>query len=333
MPGNEDPRLPLTIVTGFLGSGKTTLIRHLLTEPRFANAAIIVNEFGEAGIDHHLFRKTDERTTLLRDGCACCARRDDLVDALHDLIRRVDRGELPDLDRVLLETTGLADPAPILHTIVANPVLSHRYRVDRVIATIDAVAGATNLHAFAEAICQVAAADVVVLTKHDLAPDAGAELQALVAQLNPAAAVLLANHGQVDIDRLLHAAAQSPPEQPASGLHGEVALLHGASVGVASVTMTFVESLDWRLLGLWLTMLLHCHGSRVLRVKGLLDVGEEGPLLLEGVQHVVHAPRHLPAWPDEDRRTRLVFIVRDLAPEQIRESLDAFQQLAAGRSA
>jgi G3E family GTPase len=328
MPGNDDARLPLTIVTGFLGSGKTSLIRHLLSDPRFANAAIIVNEFGEAGIDHHLFRKTDERTTLLRDGCACCARRDDLVEALHDLIRRVDRGELPDLDRVLLETTGLADPAPILHTIVANPVLTHRYRVDRVITTLDAVAGATNLHAFAEAIRQVTAADVVVLTKHDLAPEAAADLRALVARLNPAAAVLSANHGQVAIDHLLHAEAQSLRDQPTIGHHGEAAPLHGASGNVGSATMTFDEPLDWRALGLWLTMLLHCHGSRVLRVKGLLDVGEEGPLLLEGVQHVVHAPRHLPAWPDDDRRTRLVVIVRDLAPEQIRDSLEAFQRLA-----
>jgi G3E family GTPase len=325
-----DHRLPLTIVTGFLGSGKTTLIRRLLGHPRAANAAVIVNEFGEVGIDHHLFRKTEERITLLRDGCACCARRDDLVVALKDLLRRVDAGEQPRIERVILETTGLADPAPILHTLVADPVLSRRYRVDRTIATLDAVAGATNLDRYGEAVRQVAAADVVVLTKGDLAAaDALKTLSDRVATLNPAATIFTAERGQIDAGIVFNDDIAPVVPRSASRDHTSRApTLHAEPGGVTSLTMTFAEPLDWRMLGLWLTMLLHRHGERILRVKGLLDTGEQGPLLLEGVQHVVHAPRHLAAWPDADRRTRLVFILREIDPGRVRQSLDAFRTLA-----
>jgi G3E family GTPase len=325
-----DGRLPITVVTGFLGSGKTTLIRRLLADPRFADAAVIVNEFGQTGIDHHLFRKTEERITLLRGGCACCARRDDLVATLHDLIRRHDRGEPPPIDRLVLETTGLADPGPILHTLVADPVLSRRYRIETTIVTLDAVAGEANLRAHGEAIRQVAAADIVAITKGDLANAKHAErLRGAIAALNPAARITMAERGQIDVDELLGAATGIPAKRSSLGSEtGAPSLIHGAASRVASLSLTFDTPLDWRLLGLWLTMLLHAHGERVLRVKGLLAVDATGPLLLEGVQHVVHAPRHLPSWPDADHRSRLVFIVRDLDPERIRESLATFQALA-----
>jgi G3E family GTPase len=330
MTAGGDGRLPLTIVTGFLGSGKTTLIRHLLTTPAFANAAIVVNELGQQGIDHHLFRQADERITLLRDGCACCARRDDLIDVLVDLVRGHDRGESPHFDRVLLETTGLADPAPILHTIAANPLLARRFRVDRTIATLDAAAGPTNLDAYGEAIRQITAADVMVITKGDMAT--AAALDALVeraSRLNPAASVLIASHGQVDVAQLLSTGPQRRHPSRDGQAADEARLdLHGLG-GIASLCLEFEAPLDWRMFGLWLTMLLHCHAERVLRVKGLLDVGENGPLLVEGVQHVVHAPRHLPAWPDEPHRSRIIFIVRELAPDSVRESLEAFQSLAS----
>lgn len=329
MMAGSDGRIPLTVVTGFLGSGKTTLIRHLLTDPRLANSEIIVNELGEIGIDHHLFRQTDERITLLDSGCACCARRDDLVEALGDLLRRFDRGELPALDRILLETTGLADPAPILHTIVFDPLLGRRIRVDHVISTLDAVAGEQNLARFGEALRQTAAADVVVLTKTDLAPESAEPLRSQVTAINPTARVLMAEHGRIDTGEILESdAARSWTGATPSPLAAEEGALH-APGGVASLSLEFDEPLDWRMFGLWLTMLLHAHGERVLRVKGLLDVGEKGPLLVEGVQHVVHAPRHLAQWPADDRRSRIVFIVRDIEPVRIRESLHAFQALAS----
>lgn len=329
MTAGTDGRIPLTIVTGFLGSGKTTIIRHVLGDPRFTNAEIIVNELGEIGIDHHLFRQTDERITLLGAGCACCARRDDLVEALGDLLRRYDRGELPSLDRVLLETTGLADPAPILHTIVADPLLGRRFRVDRVVTTLDAVAGVRNLSTYVEAMRQVATADVVILTKVDLAPDGTGALAGLVASINPTATTVSASHGRFDVEKALSDDTTVLSRSPASEIYTALPPVLHAPGGVASLSLEFDEPLDGRMLGIWLTMLLHAHGECVLRVKGLLDVGEEGPLLLEGVQHVVHTPRHLARWPDGERRGRLVFIVRDLDPDLIRESLAAFQSLAS----
>jgi len=208
-------------------------------------------------------------------------------------------------------------------------VLSRRYRVDRTIASLDAVAGATNLDRYGEAVRQVAAADVVVLTKGDLAAaDALKTLSDRVATLNPAATILTAERGQIDAGIVFDDDIAMVVPRSASRDHTSRAPpLHGEPGGVTSLTMTFAEPLDWRMLGLWLTMLLHRHGERILRVKGLLDTGEEGPLLLEGVQHVVHAPRHLAAWPDADRRTRLVFILREIDPGRVRQSLDAFRTL------
>ena len=326
--------IPVVVVTGFLGSGKTTLIRGLLADPRAAAAALIVNEFGEVGIDHHLFRKTDDRITLLRDGCICCTLRDDLADAMRDLLDARDRGDITPFDRVVIETTGLADPAPILHTIVSDPLLRHRFRVDRVVTALDAVSGLSNLETFGEAMRQVAIADIVVLTKLDLAlPETIATLRETVAGLNPMAQMAVAHHGRFDLDLVL-AESERISSADASRLTAHAAHTHAmqhTSGTVSSYTMTFDSALDWQMFGIWLTMLLHRHGERVLRVKGLLDVGaERGPLLLEGVQHVMHAPRHLQAWPDADRRSRLVFIVRGLDPALLRDSLLAFQEAAAG---
>ncbi len=328
MTSPRDGRIPLTIVTGFLGSGKTTLIRSLLANPRFANAAIIVNEFGAIGIDHHLFRKTDERITLLGGGCACCARRDDLVEALLDLLRRLDREEVS-FDHVLLETSGLADPAPIRHTIVADPVLSRRYRIARTIATLDAVAGASNLETYGEATRQITSADAVVITKRDLADESAVSaLTRRMSGFNPVAEIILAEHGHVDIDRLWQAGIDLPSRHGHADLIDAASPDHDATKAIHSLALTFDEPPDWRMVGLWLTMLLHAHGESVLRVKGLLDVGEEGPLLLEGVQHVVHQPRHLDRWPDASRQGRLVFIMRDIDPTRIADSFAAFQAVA-----
>ena len=330
MSESSDGRIPVTIVTGFLGSGKTTIIRHLLADARYANAAVIVNELGEIGIDHNLFRRTDERITLLRGGCACCARRDDLVEALRDLISRFDRGELPALDRVVLETTGLADPAPILHTIALDPVLCRRYRVDLTLATLDALAGEANLATHGEAFRQVTAADLIVVTKSDLAPpDMSDRLSRRVGELNPMADVIVGDRGRIDSCCLLLRRFPKVREiHPGESSRAVLPLSHAGHAHVAALSLTYGDRLDWRMLGLWLTMLLHCHGEKILRVKCLIDVGEDGPLILEGVQHVVHAPRHLRDWPDADRRSRLVVIARDVDPNVIRESFATFQALA-----
>jgi G3E family GTPase len=334
---------PILIVSGFLGSGKTTLVRNLLLAPEAGEVAVIVNEFGEVGIDHHLVRKTDARTTLLRNGCICCSMRDDLAEALRELLSQRERGMIPRFRRVVIETTGLADPAPILHTIVADPVLRHHYRVERVVTTIDAVAGATNLAAYGEALRQVATADHLIVTKQDMAtPELAAALKGTLRTINPAASIVDASFGGIDFAPLLadapHVAAGTGAAAWAVATGDRASAVdpfalpsvHVTSGQITSGCLVFERALDWQMFGIWLTMLLHRHGDRVLRLKGLLNVGAtRGPLLLEGVQHVMHAPRHLQEWPDADRRSRVVLIVRDLDLAQIEESLGAFQDLAA----
>jgi G3E family GTPase len=334
---NDHGPIPILVVSGFLGSGKTTLLRNLLLDPDAGEIAVIVNEFGEVGIDHHLVRKTDVRTTLLRNGCVCCSMRDDLSEALRHLLSQRERGTIPRFGRVVIETTGLADPAPILHTIVAEPVVRNHFRVERVVTTIDAVAGASNLDSYGEALRQVAAADHVIVTKRDLAtPEATEELKAKLRSINPTATVVDASFGSIDFAPLLaqdsHRAAEGfdGTSFPVDGDLKAPAAVHTMSDRVASRCLIFDRPLNWQMFGIWLTMLLHRHGDRVLRLKGLLNVGaERGPLLVEGVQHVIHVPRHLREWPDADRRSRIVFIARDLDLAQVEASLDAFQDLAA----
>src|SRR5215217_6125635 len=196
---NDHGPIPVLVVSVFLGSGKTTLLRNLLLDPEAGEIAVIVNEFGEVGSDQHLGRKTDVRTTLLRNGCVCCSMRDDLSEALRHLLSQRERGTIPHFERVVIETTGLADPAPILHTIVAEPIVRNHFRVDRVVATIDAVSGASNLDSYGEALRQVAAADHVIMTKLDLAtPGVTEELKARLRSINPAATVVEASFGNID---------------------------------------------------------------------------------------------------------------------------------------
>ncbi len=320
--------IPIVVVSGFLGSGKTTLLRNLLADPSAGEVAVIVNEFGEVGIDHHLVRKTDARTTLLRNGCVCCSMRDDLAEALRGLLSQRERGTTPWFGRVVIETTGLADPAPILQTVVADPVIRNHYRVERVVATIDAPGGAANLDTYGEALRQVTAADHVVVTKQDLTSlEAADALKAKLRALNPTASIVDAAFGQIDF-RALFAGDSLPIGDP--GLPAVPASMHTAQDRVTSRCLVYDDPLNWQMFGIWLTMLLHRHGERVLRMKGLLNVGEaSGPLLLEGVQHVMHAPRHLAEWPDEDRRSRIVFIARDLDLARVEASLRIFQDLAS----
>lgn len=314
---------PVTIVTGFLGSGKTTLLGRVLSEPSMSNTAVLVNEFGEVGLDHHLLRRVDERAVLLGNGCVCCTTREDLVEALLGLLDLDQRGEIPRLDRVVIETTGLADPAPILHTIFADPVLQHHFSVDLVLTTVDAVNGDLHLDRNPESVKQIAAADKVVVTKTDTAQPGS--VQGIISRLgaiNPSARVFVAAFGETDVDELFR------PDGVVS--HTVPAVLAGEPHDVGethSVSLTFDGSVDWTAFGIWLSMLLHARGEDVLRVKGLLDVGEAGPVVVNGVQHTIHPPEHLDRWPDEDHRSRIVFITKGIRPEELLGSLDAFRAL------
>ena len=329
-------RIPLTLVTGFLGAGKTTLLGELLRSPLLADAVVLVNELGEVPLDHHLLRQVDEQTVILDSGCVCCTIRTDLVDELRDLEARVHRGELPRFGRVVVETTGLADPVPVLATLQSDPMLASHYMADGVVCVVDCVNAPLQARRQPEWTKQVAVADRVVLAKGDLAGADPATAEALVRAANPACAILAADHGRVDAARLVGLGVLAADRRAEEVRHwleavgdGHHAHDHGDHhLGVHALALRWEEPLDWTMFGLWLAMLLQARGDDVLRVKGLLDTGAEGPLVLHGVQHVIHPPAHLDAWPDEDRASRIVLIVRDIAKADVEASIAAFERTA-----
>lgn len=317
---------PVTVVTGFLGSGKTTLLGRVLSEPSMSNTAVLVNEFGEVGLDHHLLRRVDEHTVLLGSGCVCCSTREDLVSALVELLDKDQRGEIPRLDRVVIETTGLADPAPILYTIFTHPVLQHHFSVDLVLATVDAVNGDLHLDRNPESLKQIAAADKIVVTKTDIAePGAVRGLLSRLSTINPSARIFEAAFGEIDAGELFRPGETGTHAMP-EYLAGELGELHDTGE-THSVSVTFDGPIDWTAFGIWFSMLLHARGEDVLRVKGLLDVGESGPVVINGVQHIIHPPEHLDEWPDEDHRSRIIFITKRIHAGELLGSLEAFREL------
>ena len=338
--------VPVNILTGFLGSGKTTLLQRLLASPRLARTAVLINELGEVGLDHLLLQHLDEQTVLLKSGCLCCTIRGDLSEAIRGLYDKRARRLIPRFDRLAVETTGLADPAPIVFTLMAEPVVRHHFRLGNIVTTVDAVNGRAHLDDNPESVKQVAVADRLVITKTDIAEAAAvAALRARLARLNPTARLLDAAAERFDaaavltsdpydpatksdeVRRWLRREADEADEAGARPPHGHDVNRHDRNI--RSFAVTVEEPLDWTAFGIWLTMLLHAHGPDVLRVKGLLNVaGVPAPVVIHGVQHVIHPPAHLDAWPDADRRSRIVFIVRGLEPAAIERSLAAFNRLA-----
>ena len=334
---------PVIVVTGFLGSGKTTLLNHMLRHPSLADAAVLVNEFGAVGLDHFLVEAMDENTVLLESGCLCCTIRGDLKDSIIALNSRRARGEIPPYRRLIVETTGLADPAPILFTLSADTVLKHHYRLGSVITTVDGVNGLRQLDRHPESVKQATVADRIVLTKSDIADaHALARLRARLARINRSAELITAVDGKVDVPHVLRADVYDArtkgaevrrwlaDEAEKDGTQGHAHDVSRHDAHIHSFTLSFEGALDWTAFGIWLTMLLHTHGERVLRVKGILNVaGIDAPVVINGVQHVVHPPIHLAAWPSDDRHSHIVFIVDDLPREAIERSLAAFNRIAA----
>ena len=320
----------ITILTGFLGSGKTTLLAKSLADPSMHNTAVLVNEFGEVGIDHHLLRRTEERTILLSNGCVCCSTREDLVGALLELLDQEDRGEIPPLERVVIETTGLADPAPIPYTIFSDPILQHHFTVDLVIATIDAVNGNLHLDHNPESVKQVVAADNLVVTKTDLTDDEAVRgLISRLSAMNPSARVMEAVSGQTDVGELFESVGESLNTIPIT-----IEAINSDPHNITethSISFTFDKAVDWTAFGIWLSMLLYARGEDVLRVKGILDVGEAGPVVLNGVQHIIHPPEHLEKWPNEDHYSRVVLIAKNIEPREILISLQAFRHILGAK--
>lgn len=316
---------PITIITGCLGSGKTTLLRQLLKEPQLQhNTAVIVNEFGKVGLDHHLLKKADEKTTLLKGGCICCNNREDLENELKSFLS-MDHNKEAAINRIVIETTGMADPAPILFTILTNPLLQHHYYIDSVVVTVDTKNGMLHMKNNPELIKQVIVADKIVLTKTDISTTAEKEM--LIQQLkriNPSCEILEAVQGNIDFDDLKGDYRQLSRTVVQKEIPDLESKNHYSST-IQSISFTFHNPLDWTAFGLWLSALLHANGEDILRVKGLLDVGEEGPIVLNGVQHIIHPPEHLDAWPEEEHHSHLVFILRTIQPAEIERSLKAFQ--------
>jgi G3E family GTPase len=328
--------LPTTLITGFLGSGKTTLLNGLLSHAGMADTAVIINEFGEIGLDHLLIESAFEDAVLLKSGCICCTVRGDLVDTMTALVARRDRGEIPAFSRVAIETTGLADPAPILHTIMGDASLTPLYRLDRVVTTVDAVNALSQLDSHYEAAKQAALADRLVLTKTDLVDEAAREaVLARLKALNPLAPVAIVVNGQVHPDTLfaddpVGEGARADRMAAASAFghdhdHGHEDADHLAHHhGISTVSLTREEPVQWPRLRAWLVSLASLKGPDLLRVKGIVNVaGRAGPVVIHGVQHVFHPPVELKSWPDQDRRTRIVFITRNIKAADLARSFTA----------
>ena len=352
---DSERRLPVSLITGFLGSGKTTLLNRLLRDKAMADSVVIVNEFGEVGLDHLLMERVDGETVLMASGCLCCTIRSDLEQTLRELDWKRREGAVPPFARVLVETTGLADPAPILQLLLNHPFVGASYRLDAVVATVDVLHAMRQLDEHAESVKQVALADRLVLTKSDLAKSdlaksdpaesdpagVAAGLEARLGALNPAAPLHRAVNGEIAADRLFGAALYDPARRAPDARawlqaeayasaeaheHHHVEHQHEHDVNrhdarIAAFCLVEDQPIDWDRFHRWLGQLRAERGQDLLRVKGILNLaGEAEPVAIHGVHHVFHPPVQLSQWPDDDRRSRVVFITRDLPGAQIAES-------------
>ncbi|MBV8836379.1 MAG: GTP-binding protein [Alphaproteobacteria bacterium] len=320
--------IPVSVLTGFLGSGKTTMLRHLLTEPEFSRTAVIINEFGEIGLDHELIEASEDSFIALMTGCLCCKIRSDLAQTLAELLRRRDDGACTPFDRIVIETSGLADPAPILQTLMTDATIAGRLALGNVVTTVDAVNAVATLSREEISRKQVAVADRLVLTKRDISGASEPELLRQLEALNAGAPVVTADHGRVPAPAVFDAALYDPHTKSTdvmawlnASAHGHAHHHHDADIA----TFTIVRAQPIRAVTLTLfleTLAEHC-GADLLRLKGIVNIAESvAPAVIHGVQHVFHAPAFLERWPSDDRRSRLVFIARHIPQRWVEVLLD-----------
>jgi G3E family GTPase len=346
---SQDDRIPVTLLTGFLGSGKTTLLNSWLRSPELCDAAVIVNEFGEVGIDHALIASSSDNTIELSTGCLCCTVRGDLVDTLRELVVKREKGEVRAFDHVIIETTGLADPAPVLQALMTFPV-ARRFRLRQVVTTADAANAARTFEQHPESVKQAAVADEIVVTKTDLDPGAFAALHVQLRRLNPGARIHRSSPDRVpalseltavdiydpaskspDVARWLNLDAHAHSDADHAHHHGHDINRHNAEIG--SFVLRFDAPLHWEHVAHWLDALVVGHSSDLLRVKGILDIcGRDRPIVVQAVQSLFHPPFELAGWPEGDRRSRIVFITRGLTQDFVREVLTTIQQRAIPRA-
>jgi G3E family GTPase len=321
---------PVLVLTGFLGSGKTTLLGHLLRQPDFSRTAVIINEFGEIGLDHDLVEASDDSFIALTTGCLCCKVRDDLVATLADMLRRREQGRVPPFTRVVIETSGLADPAPILHTLMTDATMTEHLTLSGVVTTVDAVNGADTLDREAISAKQVAVADRLVLTKSDLACAISSRLLQRLARMNSAAPLLSADHGRID-PQALFGTDRNDARNGSFDVQawlGQNTATHSHAVHDAEI-QAYAIVREAPIPAVALTLLLetlaeHC-GADLLRLKGIVNIREcpDRPAVIHGVQHVFHAPTWLARWPSDDRRSRIVVITRGIPQAWIEALIDA----------
>jgi G3E family GTPase len=323
------PRVPVTVLTGFLGAGKTTLLKRFLATPEGAGTALVVNEFGETGIDDALLRSSADETALLGNGCLCCITRTDLQVTLRRLVADRTRGAIPDFRRIVIETSGLADPGPILQTFVTDRALGGEFHVEAAVTLVDAVAGMETLEWSAEARKQVILADRIVITKTDLAEAAKIEaLKDKLADLNPHATLETAINGHIDPQRLF---ADGVADQ--GGRNDNLFVAEAAhSDGIRSFVWNVTAPITWDVFVRTMETLTALRGPDLLRAKGFLNVeGCAGPVVVQVVQHLLHPPVELQVWPDADHTTRVVFITRNIAEQAVRDLFAAVRGLSSTR--